>query len=80
MTFKDLKKRVTLELTQQQSKLSERLYNKPFGCGHVDIVFHTKDIEAAIEKGRKYDPDYSDRVYLDLLLSIFDSNTIDNRQ
>jgi hypothetical protein len=29
VTFKDLKRRVTLELSQQ-SKLSERLYNKPF--------------------------------------------------
>ena len=29
MTFKDLKKRVTLETTQQ-TKLSERLVNKPF--------------------------------------------------
>ena len=30
MTFKDLKKRVTLEVTQQQSRLTERLKNKPF--------------------------------------------------
>jgi hypothetical protein len=31
VTFKDLKKRVSLEaLTQQQSKLAERLHNKPF--------------------------------------------------
>ena len=36
MTFKDLKKRVTLELTQQQSKLSERLYNKPFWIWNVE--------------------------------------------
>jgi hypothetical protein len=30
LTFKELKKRVTTEITQQQSKLSERLLNKPF--------------------------------------------------
>jgi hypothetical protein len=30
LTFKDLKKRVTLEAAQQQSKLFQRLYNKPF--------------------------------------------------
>jgi hypothetical protein len=30
VTFKDLRKRVSLEVTQQQSKLFERLQNKPF--------------------------------------------------
>jgi hypothetical protein len=30
LTFKDLKKRVSLQLTQQQTKLFERLLNKPF--------------------------------------------------
>ena len=30
MTSKDLRKRVTLESTQEQSKLFERLLNKPF--------------------------------------------------
>jgi hypothetical protein len=30
LTFKDLKKRVTLEAQQQQSRLFERLQNKPF--------------------------------------------------
>jgi hypothetical protein len=30
VTFKDLKKRVSLEVAQQQSKLFERLQNKPF--------------------------------------------------
>jgi hypothetical protein len=30
VTFKDLKKRVTLEVTQQQIKFFERLKNKPF--------------------------------------------------
>jgi hypothetical protein len=27
--------------------------------GKIGNLFHTKDIEAAIEKGRKYDPDAS---------------------
>jgi hypothetical protein len=36
VTFKDLKKRVTLELTQQQSRLSERLYNKPFWIWNIE--------------------------------------------
>jgi hypothetical protein len=30
LTFKDLKKRVSLEVTQQQSKLIEKLQDKPF--------------------------------------------------
>jgi hypothetical protein len=30
LTFKDLKKRVGLEITSQQTKLLERLLNKPF--------------------------------------------------
>ena len=30
VTFRELKKRVTLELAQQQSMLSDRLQNKPF--------------------------------------------------
>jgi len=30
VTFKDLKKRVTLEVIEQQSRLFERLQNKPF--------------------------------------------------
>lgn len=30
LTFKDLKKRVSLELTQKQSCLTEKLYHKPF--------------------------------------------------
>jgi hypothetical protein len=33
VTFKDLKKRVNLEITQQQSSLFERLQNKPSGYG-----------------------------------------------
>jgi hypothetical protein len=36
VTFKDLKKRVTLEATvQQQSKLFERLQNKPFWIWNI---------------------------------------------
>src|ERR671925_243275 len=34
----------------------EREYNLKY-LGRIGNVFHTKDIEAAIEKGRKYDPD-----------------------
>ena len=30
MTFKDLKRKISLEITQEQSKLFERSYNKPF--------------------------------------------------
>jgi hypothetical protein len=36
VTFKDLKKRATLELIQQQFKLSERLYNKPFWIWSIE--------------------------------------------
>ena len=37
MTFKDLKKRVSLEATtQQQSRLTERLHNKPFWIWNVE--------------------------------------------
>jgi hypothetical protein len=35
VTFKDLKKRVSLETTQQQSKLFERLHNKPFWIWNI---------------------------------------------
>jgi hypothetical protein len=35
LTFKDLKKRISLEVTQQQSKLFERLQNKPFWIWNV---------------------------------------------
>jgi hypothetical protein len=47
----------------KQSPSFEREYNLKY-LGKIGNVFHTKDIEAAIEKGRKYDPDYFDRVYL----------------
>jgi hypothetical protein len=36
LTFKDLKKRVSLEATQQQSKLFERLENKPFWIWNIE--------------------------------------------
>ncbi|HJT48286.1 MAG TPA: DEAD/DEAH box helicase family protein [Nitrososphaeraceae archaeon] len=35
MTFKDLKKKVRLEVTQQQSRLFERLQNKPFWIWNI---------------------------------------------
>jgi hypothetical protein len=35
MTFKELKKRVGLELKLQQSKLTERLHNKPFWIWNI---------------------------------------------
>jgi hypothetical protein len=36
MTFKDLKKKVRLEVTQQQSRLFERLQNKPFWIWNIE--------------------------------------------
>ena len=36
LTFKDLKRRVSLEVTAQQSRLTERLHNKPFWIWNVD--------------------------------------------
>jgi hypothetical protein len=47
----------------KQSPSFEREYNLKY-LGRIGNVFHTKDIEAAIEKGRKYDPDTFNRVYL----------------
>src|SRR5512133_4087478 len=47
----------------KQSPSFEREYNLKY-LGRIGNVFHTKDIEAAIEKGRKYDPDDFNRVYL----------------
>jgi hypothetical protein len=44
VTFKDLKKRVTLEITQQQSKLFERLQNKPFWIWNIE-EYQTQDIK-----------------------------------
>jgi hypothetical protein len=40
----------------KQSPSFEREYNLKY-LGKTGNVFHTKDIEAAIEKGRKYNPD-----------------------
>ncbi|MFL6403602.1 MAG: hypothetical protein ACJ71M_09015 [Nitrososphaeraceae archaeon] len=40
----------------KQSPSFEREYNLKY-LGIIGNVFHTKDIEAAIEKGRKYSPD-----------------------
>jgi hypothetical protein len=40
----------------KQSPSFEREYNLKY-LGKIGNVFHTKDIEAAIEKGRKYNPD-----------------------
>jgi hypothetical protein len=40
----------------KQSPSFEREYNLKY-LGKIGNVFHTKDIEAAIEKGRKYEPD-----------------------
>jgi hypothetical protein len=40
----------------KQSPSFEREYNLKY-LGKIGNVFHTKDIEAAIEKGRKYTPD-----------------------
>jgi hypothetical protein len=36
MTFKDLKKKVSLEITSQQTKLFERLQNKPFWIWSIE--------------------------------------------
>jgi hypothetical protein len=40
----------------KQSPSFEREYNLKY-LGRIGNVFHTKDIEAAIEKGRRYNPD-----------------------
>jgi hypothetical protein len=46
----------------KQSPSFEREYNLKY-LGRIGNVFHTKDIEAAIEKGRKYNPDYFNPSY-----------------
>jgi hypothetical protein len=43
----------------KQSPSFEREYNLKY-LGRIGNVFHTKDIEAAIEKGTKYNPDNND--------------------
>ena len=40
----------------KQSPSFEREYNLKY-LGHIGTVFHTKDIEAAIQRGSAYDPD-----------------------
>ena len=40
LTFKDLKKRVTVESAQQQAKPLERLLNKPFWIWNVEEHKH----------------------------------------
>jgi hypothetical protein len=47
----------------KQSPSFEREYNLKY-LGKIGNVFHTKDIEAAIEKGRKYNPDNFNLYYL----------------
>ena len=50
--------RYTLQrkLKKQRLLQVEREYNLKY-LGRIGNVFHTKDIEAAIEKGRQYNPD-----------------------
>ena len=36
MTFKDLKKKVSLEIIQEESRLFERLHNKPFWIWNIE--------------------------------------------
>ena len=45
MTFKDLKKKVSLELSQQQSTLFERLQNKPFWIWDKEQQHKEEDIK-----------------------------------
>jgi hypothetical protein len=40
----------------KQSPSFEREYNLKY-LGRIGNVFHTKDIEAALDKGRRYNPD-----------------------
>ena len=47
----------------KQSPSFEREYNLKY-LGRIGNVFHTKDIEAAIEKGRKYNPEDFNPFYL----------------
>jgi len=46
----------------KQSPSFEREYNLKY-LGRIGNVFHTNDIEAAIEKGRKYNPDDFNQFY-----------------
>jgi hypothetical protein len=47
---------VTMIEEVKRSPSFEQEYNLKY-LGKIGNVFHTKDIEAAIEKGRKYNPD-----------------------
>ncbi len=47
VTSKDLKKKVTLEVAQQQSKLIDKLHSKPFWIW--DITEHKRDHWTAAE-------------------------------
>jgi hypothetical protein len=49
----------------KQSPSFEREYNLKY-LGRIGNVFHTKDIEAAIEKGRKYNPDVIGSSYFEI--------------
>ena len=49
----------------KQSPSFEREYNLKY-LGKIGNVFHTKDIEAAIEKGRKYNPDAIGSSYFEI--------------
>jgi hypothetical protein len=57
----------------------KREYNLKY-LGKIGNVFHTKDIEAAIDKGRKYNPDnfnpyYFTSVYFHIIITmLYDNN------
>jgi hypothetical protein len=54
----------------KQSPSFEREYNLKY-LGKIGNVFHTKDIEAALEKGRKYDPDnYNQSIFTSTSMGI----------
>jgi hypothetical protein len=53
----------------KQSPAFEREYNLKY-LGRIGNVFHTKDIEAAIEKGRKHNPDNFNPLYFTIILEI----------
>jgi hypothetical protein len=46
----------------KQSPSFQREYNLKY-LGRIGNVFHTKDIEAAIEKGRRYNPEFVDSLH-----------------
>ena len=76
--MKDLKKRVSSEVTQQQSRLTERLHNKPFWIWNVEDhrkegVFTKGDCSALITL-----LDYLDKPLYDYEKIIFDSLATQN--